>query len=241
MIFHVLTVFPDLVRSVFQYGVLRRAVDAGLLKHNVCDLRDWTEDLHRTTDDQSYGGGPGMVMLCEPIFKAVESLRAEYGELPVVCLSPAGKPFNHEVACSLAQGGDFLQLCGRYEGIDQRVIDNLVDHEISIGDYVLTGGEVAAMAVIDAVARQLPGVVGNEQSIPAESFATGLLDYPHYTRPEVFRSLQVPEVLLSGHHARIAAWRAEQALILTYQRRPELLSDEQIAAVRLMLEGSQQP
>jgi tRNA (guanine37-N1)-methyltransferase len=240
VIFHVLTVFPELVQSVFDYGVLRRAVAAGVIGHNVRDLRDFTDDPHRTTDDQPYGGGPGMVMLCEPIFKAVEALRAKHGPLPLVCLTPAGRPFNHELACDLARSGDFIQLCGRYEGIDQRVIDSLVDLEISIGDYVLTGGEVAAMAVIDAVARQLPGVVGNEDSLPAESFATGLLDYPHYTRPENFRGLQVPDVLLSGHHARIEEWRLRCALVLTYQRRPELLTAEQTETARAILDSLEQ-
>lgn len=235
MIFHVLTVFPELVRSVFDYGVLRRAADAELISHNVRDLRDWTDDPHRTTDDQPYGGGPGMVMMCEPIYRAVEALRGEHGPLPLICLTPAGEPFSHAMACELAAGGDFIQLCGRYEGIDQRVLDHLADREISVGDFVLTGGEIAAMAVIDAVARQLPGVVGNEASLPAESFATGLLDYPHYTRPETFRGLPVPDVLLSGHHARIAEWRWQQALLLTYQRRPELLTAEQVAAARALL------
>lgn len=238
MIFHVLSVFPELVQSVFDYGVLRRAVAARLISHNIRDLRDFTNDPHRSTDDQPYGGGPGMVMLCEPIFKAVESLRQEYGPLPLVCLTPAGKPFSHEVACQLARSGDFIQLCGRYEGIDQRVLDHLADFELSIGDYVLSGGELAAMVVIDAVARQLPGVVGNEESLPAESFATASLDYPHYTRPEAFRGLQVPEVLLSGHHARIAEWRLQRALVLTYQRRPDLLTAEQIAAARAILDDT---
>jgi len=236
MIFHVLTVFPELVQKVFEFGVLRRAVESGLIGPNIRDLRDWTEDPHRSTDDEPYGGGPGMVMLCEPIFRAVEALRAEYGPLPLIGLTPAGEPFSHKLACELAGGGDFIQLCGRYEGIDQRVLESLVDREISVGDYVLSGGELAAMTVIDAVARQLPGVVGNEASLPAESFATGLLDHPHYTRPEVFRGLQVPEVLLSGHHARIAEWRLQQALILTYLRRPELLTEEQIASARALLQ-----
>lgn len=238
MIFHVLTVFPELVRAVFDYGVVRRAVESGLIGHNIRDLRDWTDDPHRSTDDEPYGGGPGMVMLCEPIFRAVDSLHAEYGSLPLIGLTPAGEPFSHDLACELAEGGDFIQLCGRYEGIDQRVLDHLVDRELSIGDYVLSGGELAAMTVIDAVARQLPGVVGNEKSVPAESFATGVLDYPHYTRPEVFRGLEVPGILLSGHHARIEEWRLRQALILTYRRRPELLTDEQIASARAILDGT---
>ncbi len=230
MIFHVLTVFPEFVSTVFQYGVVRRAVESGLLGANVRDLRDWTEDVHRTTDDMPYGGGPGMVMLCEPIFRAVEELRQQYGGLPLIYLSPAGERFEHRVACELADGDDFILLCGRYEGVDQRVIDELVDRELSVGDYVLSGGELAAMTVIDAVARQISGVVGNEGSVVAESFATGQLDYPHYTRPEDFRGLKVPEVLLSGHHARIEAWRREQARKLTRRRRPDLLADDDPAA-----------
>lgn len=226
MIFHVLTVFPDFVQTVFDYGVVRRAVESGLLASNVRDLRDWTGDAHRTTDDMPYGGGPGMVMLCEPIFRAVEELREQHGSLPLIYLSPAGERFEHRTACELAGGGDFILLCGRYEGVDQRVIDQLVDRELSVGDYVLSGGEVAAMTVIDAVARQIPGVVGNEGSVAAESFATGQLDYPQYTRPEDFRGHKVPDVLLSGHHARIEAWRREQSSELTRQRRPDLLDGE---------------
>jgi len=241
MIFHILTIFPELVRSVFQYGVLRRGVDAGLIGHDVRDLRDYTTDRHRSTDDDPFGGGPGMVMLAEPIFKAVEGLRAESGEaLPLVFLSPSGEPFSHNLACDLAAGPDFIMLCGRYEGVDQRVIDHLVDREISLGDYVLSGGEVAAMTIADAVARQIPGVVGNEASCESESFATGLLDWPHYTRPEVFRGWRVPSVLLSGNHAKITGFRQDAALLLTYRRRPGLLSEEQLARAKQILASSRQ-
>jgi len=228
MTFHVLTIFPDFVRTIFEWGVLRRAVEAGIIRHDVRDLRDFTDDRHRTTDDVPFGGGPGMVMRAEPIFRAVEAVRAEAdAQVPLVYLTPGGQPFTHAMAVELAQGGDCILLCGRYEGVDQRVVDHLVDREISIGDYVLSGGELAAMVVIDAVARQIPGVVGKSESLEAESFVTGLLDWPHYTRPEAFRDWQVPEVLLSGNHARILAYRQEAALLLTYMRRPELLSNEQ--------------
>lgn len=229
MIFHVLTIFPSLVRAVFQHGVLRRGVEAGLIREDVRDLRDFTADKHRSTDDAPFGGGPGMVMLAEPVFKGVEAVRAENAgqQLPVILLSPAGQVFTHQTACELAGGPDFILLCGRYEGLDQRVLDHLVDREISIGDYVLSGGELPAMVLIDAVARQIPGVVGNEASCHSESFATGLLDWPHYTRPEVFRGWPAPPVLLSGNHAKIESYRQEQALVLTYLRRPELLSQEQ--------------
>jgi tRNA (guanine37-N1)-methyltransferase len=169
-----------------------------------------------------------MVMRCEPVFECVEALRAAHGPLPLVYLSPAGEKLTHGLAVELAQGADLILLCGRYEGLDQRVIDRLVDREVSIGDYVLSGGELPAMVLIDAVARQVPGVVGNEGSPGADSFATGLLDWPHYTRPEVYRELAVPPVLLSGHHAEVARWRARQALLLTYRRRPELLSAAQL-------------
>jgi tRNA (guanine37-N1)-methyltransferase len=229
MIFHVLTIFPDFVRAVFQYGVLRRGVEAGLIAENIRDLRDFTTDKHRSTDDAPFGGGPGMVMLAEPVFTAVEALRAQHPgqQLPLILLSPAGEQFTHQTACELAGGPDFILLCGRYEGLDQRIIDHLVNREISIGDYVLSGGEVPAMALMDAVARQIPGVVGNEASCQSESFATGLLDWPHYTRPEVFRSWAAPAVLLSGNHAKIESYREEQALVLTYLRRPELLTTDQ--------------
>jgi tRNA (guanine37-N1)-methyltransferase len=240
VIFHVLTIFPEFVRTVFDYGVLRRGVDAGIISSRVHDLRDWTDDVHRSTDDTPYGGGPGMVMLCEPIFRAVEDLRSKHGKLPLIYLSPAGQRFDHAMACELASGGDFILLCGRYEGVDQRVIDNLVDREVSIGDYVLSGGEAAATVVIDVVARQIPGVVGNAASLPEESFAHGLLDYPHYTRPEIFRDFHVPGVLLSGHHAKITGFRREAALLLTHQRRPELLSPGQIEEVERLLAAQRQ-
>ena len=228
MKFHVLTIFPDFVASVFQFGVVRRGVGAGMIEPHVHDLRDWTTDRHRSTDDMPFGGGPGMVMRCEPIFSAVESLRAANpAPLPLVYTSPAGEPFNQRIAEELANGPDLLLLCGRYEGVDQRVLDNLVDREISMGDYVLSGGELPVMCLVDAVSRLIPGVVGDSQSVHEESFTNGMLDWPHYTRPESYRELSVPEVLLSGHHANIDSWRHEQALLMTYRRRPELLTQEQ--------------
>lgn len=241
MIFYGLSIFPELVRQVFDYGVLRRGVEAGLIGHDIRDLRDYTDDRHRTTDDMPFGGGPGMVMLAEPIFRAVESLRGQTGKrLPLVFLTPTGEQLTHAVACELAAGEDFLVLCGRYEGVDQRVIDHLVDRELSIGDYVLSGGELAAMVLIDVVARQIPGVVGNEASCGDESFATGILDWPHYTRPEEFRGWKVPPVLLSGHHAKIVGYRQDEGLLLTYRRRPELLDEQQLARVKQILEAREQ-
>lgn len=242
MIFHVLTIFPDFIRTVFQYGVVRRGVEANLLGDDVRDLREYTRDKHRSTDDTPFGGGPGMVMLAEPIFAGVEAIRAESPQqrMPVILLSPSGEVFNHQLACELAAGPDFILLCGRYEGVDQRVVDHLVDRQISLGDYVLSGGEIAAMALIDAVARQIPGVVGNEASCSAESFATGLLDWPHYTRPEVYRGWPVPPILLSGNHAKIESYRQEQALLQTYQQRPELLSMDQLRLVEQILKQRRQ-
>jgi len=242
MIFHVLTVFPELVAQVFQYGVVRRGVEAGTISHNIRDLRDFTTDKHKSVDDQPFGGGPGMVMLPDPIFKGVEAMRTEAGaELPVILTSPSGEKFSHGLASELAGGGDFLLLCGRYEGIDQRVVANLVDREISLGDYVLSGGELAAMCIIDAVSRLIPGVVGNSDSWQEDSFFSGLLDWPHYTRPEHYRGFSVPAVLLSGNHAKIAGFRREEALILTYLRRRELLDEGQIAeAERILLRRSQE-
>ncbi len=240
MKFHILTVFPEFVATVFQYGVVRRGVEAGLLEAAVHDLRDYTRDKHRSTDDAPFGGGPGMVMLAEPIFSAVEAIRAEHGALPLILTSPAGEPFTHDVACQLAAGGDIILLCGRYEGVDQRVVDHLVDRQLSLGDFVLSGGELAAMCVVDAVARQLPGVVGNEESLPQESFAQGLLDWPHYTRPEVFRGMRVPEVLLSGNHAKIIGFRQEEALLLTYRLRPGLLDAAQLERAKQIIERRRQ-
>jgi tRNA (guanine37-N1)-methyltransferase len=229
MKFHIISIFPEFVRSVFEFGVLRRAVDSGLVEHNLVDLRDFTHDKHRSTDDAPFGGGPGMVMRPEPVFECVETLREQYGDLPLIYLSPAGEPLTHHLARELATGPDLLMLCGRYEGLDQRVIDHLVDRQISVGDYVLSGGELPAMVVVDAVSRQLPGVVGNADSPVSDSFVNGLLDWPHYTRPEDFRGMAVPSVLLSGHHAQVERWRKEQALISTLRNRPDLLTTEQRA------------
>jgi len=216
-------------------------VEAGLLVPDVRDLRDYTTDRHKSTDDAPFGGGPGMVMLAEPIFTAVEALRGEHGaDLPLILTSPAGEPFTHAIAQELAAREGLIVLCGRYEGVDQRVVDHLVDRQLSLGDFVLSGGELAAMCVIDAVARQLPGVVGNEESLPQESFAAGLLDWPHYTRPEVFRGLRVPEVLLSGNHAKIIGFRQEEALLLTYRNRPDLLDQAQLQLARQLLEKRRQ-
>jgi tRNA (guanine37-N1)-methyltransferase len=223
----ILTLFPPLFEAPFNYGIFKRAIDNGLVELKVRNIRDYTHDKHHTADDYPYGGGAGMVLKPAPIFEAVEAIKDgrpdEEGELPVILLTPQGRLFNQAVARELAQHKHLVFICGHYEGIDERVHEHLATDEISIGDYVLTGGEVPAMVVIDAVLRLLPGVLGSEESPLEDSHASGLLEYPQYTRPTDFRGWQVPEVLLSGDHARIARWRREQIIRRTLERRPELL------------------
>ena len=218
----VFTIFPEWFAGPFDASLLGKARAAGRLDLRVHDLREHTTDRHRSVDDSPYGGGAGMVMAPEPIFAAVD---AASPPRPLFLLSAAGRRFDHSVAAELAAGGGFSLLCGRYEGVDQRVADHLCDGELSVGDFVLAGGEAAAAVVVDAVARLVPGVMGNEASGADESFATGLLEYPQYTRPAEFRGEAVPEVLLSGDHARVARWRRAQALGRTRARRPDLLPD----------------
>jgi tRNA (guanine37-N1)-methyltransferase len=232
MRFDVITIFPDYFRGAFDYGIIRRAQAAGLVDVRTHDLREWTADKHRMVDDRPFGGGDGMVLKAEPIFAAVEDLTGtSAGErLPegtrVVLLSPQGRVFTQALAGELAQTASHLVLiCGRYEGVDERVAESLATDEISIGDYVLSGGEPAAAVVLDAVVRLIPGALGSETSAVNESFSDGLLDYPHYTRPPEFRGLRVPEILLTGHHAEIARWRATQALKKTERNRPDLLEN----------------
>ena len=232
MTFHVLTIFPEFFAGPFQYGILRRAQEAGLLKIAVHDLRQFTTDRHRTVDDRPFGGEEGMVLKPEPIFEAVERIR-EQGRSRgrVILLSAQGRLFRQPQAAELALEESLLLLCGRYEGVDERVAEYLAEEEISIGDYVLSGGELAAAVVADAVARLLPGALGNAASTVRESFTgppgeerVGLLDCPHYTRPATFRDMAVPDALLSGDHKRIAQWRRRKALEKTWRNRPDLLS-----------------
>ena len=229
----VISLFPDMVNAVARHGVVGRAVDAGLLRLQYLNPRDYADDVHRTVDDRPYGGGPGMVMKYAPLAAAIHASRAVMPEgSPVVCLSPQGRRFDQATARHFAALPGLVLLAGRYEGIDERLIEREVDEELSLGDFVLSGGEIAAMAVIDAVARLLPGVLGDETSAEQDSFSDGLLDYPHYTRPEVIGGQHVPDVLLSGDHARIARWRRKQAIGRSYTRRPDLvrqalLDDEQ--------------
>lgn len=230
MNFHVFTLFPAMFQGPLSESILKRAQEKGLLSVSLHDIRDYAEDKHHVVDDYAYGGGPGMVMKPEPVFKAVEVQLERIRErqkdpagVPVILLSPRGRVLTQSVARELAGYPDIVLICGHYEGVDQRVIDYLATDEISIGDYVLTGGELAAMVVIDCVARLGRGVLGSEQSISQESHTDGLLQHPQYTRPPDFRGWTVPEVLLSGHHERIETWRREQALLETRRRRPDLL------------------
>jgi len=226
MIADVVTIFPAMVEAALAEGVIGRARQRGLIDIKVRDLRDYTVDRHSVVDDVPYGGGPGMVMKPEPLFRAVEAIAAERGRpSAVVLMTPQGQRFTHAEAERLAGLERIVVICGRYEGIDERVAEALVTDEISIGDYVLTGGELPALVVLDAVARLQPGVVGDEQSVAGDSFARGMLDHPHYTRPAVFRGLAVPDVLLSGHHGEIERWRRRERLRRTLERRPDLLDE----------------
>jgi tRNA (guanine37-N1)-methyltransferase len=223
--FDVVTIFPRMIEAGLAEGVVGRARDQGVLDVVVHHLRDFTSDRHHVVDDVAFGGGPGMVMKPEPFFGAVETIAATRGAPgAVVLLSPAGRRFTQGEAERLAGLRHVVLLCGRYEGIDERVREAVATEELSVGDYVLSGGEVAALAVVDAVARLVPGVVGDERSVAGDSFARGLLDYPHYTRPAEYRGMRVPDVLLSGHHGEIRKWRRAEALRRTLERRPDLLS-----------------
>jgi len=217
----ILTIFPDVCRSVFNESILKRACEKNLATLEAVDLRRWTSDRHRTVDDAPYGGGPGMVMKIEPIDQALSEIRCP--DSKVILMSPQGRPFSDQIARELALETDLIFLCGHYEGIDQRVADNLVDDEISIGDYVLTSGVLPALVITDAVVRLIPGVLGDQQSAEQDSFAEGILDHPHYTRPAEYKGWKVPDVLLSGNHKAIAEWRKETALSTTRSRRPDLI------------------
>jgi tRNA (guanine37-N1)-methyltransferase len=221
--FDILTIIPELLRGPLDESILKRAQEKKLVEICVRNLRDWTRDKHRTTDDRPFGGGPGMVMKPEPIFEAVEELKRGSPEAWVVMLTPQGRRFDQQAARELAARKHVIMVCGHYEGVDERVREALVDEEISIGDYVLTNGALAAMVVVDATARLVPGVLGHADSAKDESFSNGWLEYPQYTRPAEFRGMTVPETLLSGDHAAIARWRAEQSRQRTRGRRPDLL------------------
>jgi tRNA (guanine37-N1)-methyltransferase len=236
MTFDVITIFPDFFGSILEHGVLKRALAAGLAGIHLHDLRDFTDDRHRTVDDRPFGGGPGMVFKPDPVFKAVAALQAETPgqHLHVILLSPQGRLFTQTVAEELRWQERLVLICGRYEGVDERVAEHVATDEISIGDYVLSGGELPAALIMESVVRLLPGVLGNEESAPQDSFTAGqagcrefqhgLLDFPHYTRPAEFQGWKVPQVLLSGNHEEIRRWRRQRALEKTWRRRPDLLA-----------------
>lgn len=224
MKFHILTLFPEMFAGVLSLGVTGRAVESGILDVELYNIRDYATDKHHSVDDAPYGGGAGMVMKVEPIAGCIEAVRKTAPNARLLLASPGGKPFDQSMAAELAAEGEIIILCGRYEGIDERIKELFSATEFSIGDYVMTGGEIAAMAVVDTVARLIPGVLGSDESAGEESFSDGLLEYPQYTRPPEFRGLKVPDMLLSGNHGEIARWRREKSLQKTNTVRPDLLS-----------------
>lgn len=235
MRFEIFSLFPAIFQPYFEVSILQKAIARGLVEIDIHNIRDWTFDKHHVTDDTPYGGGGGMVMKAEPIFSAVEDVLGKPLQCPVILMSPQGRPFSYQIACELAKHPRIAILCGRYEGIDERIREHLITDQISIGDFVVTGGELPAMMVVDAVSRQIEGVLGDPTGAADDSFSNGLLEYPHYTKPEVFRGWGVPDILLSGHHARIQAWRREQSLLRTLQQRPELLKSVSLSKNDLKL------
>jgi len=230
MRFDIFTIFPEVIQPYLQASILQRAQENALVKFNVHNIRDWTTDKHHTTDDEPYGGGGGMVMKAEPIFNAIENVLGTPPNCPVILMTPQGRLFTQSVAHELAQESHIALLAGRYEGLDERVRQHLVTNEISIGDYVLTGGELPALVMIDAITRLLPGALGDAEAPNKDSHASGLLEHPHYTRPADFRDWHVPEVLRSGNHALIDRWRYRESLRRTWERRPELLQNANLSA-----------
>ncbi len=232
----ILTLFPQMFQSPLSTGIFKRAVDRNLLEIKVTNIRDHTHDKHHTVDDYPYGGGAGMVLKPEPVFETLEAITADMSReqgavpVPIILLTPLGRLFSQEIALELSQYSRLVLICGHYEGVDERLREHLVTDEISIGDYVLSGGELAAMVVTEAVIRLVPGVLGSEASAIDDSHATGILEYPQYTRPPEYRGWTVPEVLLSGNHARIARWHREQSIVRTLKRRPELLDKVNLTA-----------
>ncbi|MDD4861977.1 MAG: tRNA (guanosine(37)-N1)-methyltransferase TrmD [Smithellaceae bacterium] len=228
--FDVLSIFPEMLRSPLDFSLLKKAREKGLIEIGLHDIRDWAEDKHRMTDDAPYGGGCGMVMKVEPLERALKSIRRADAQSLVVLMTPQGETFHQKIAAEFAKQNQMILICGRYEGFDERIREHLVDREISIGDYILTGGELSALVVIDAVSRLIPGVLGNDASAAKESFSQGLLEYPQYTRPAEYKGWCVPEVLASGNHAQIERWQRIEALRRTWQRRPDLLKKMELTA-----------
>lgn len=230
----ILTLFPEMFTGVFGSSIINKAQEKNAVTLNLINFRDFSENKHKTVDDYPYGGGNGMVLKPEPIFAAVESIKG-YSKAKIIMLTPQGAPFNQKKAEELKEEEHLIFLCGHYEGFDERIRENLVTDEISIGDFVLTGGEIAAMVVVDSIVRLLPGVLGNEQSADTDSFSSNLLEYPQYTRPDEFRGWKVPEVLLSGHHKNIEEWRKKESIRRTLIRRPDLIRIENFDAKELQL------
>jgi len=229
MIIDILTIFPDMVAAPLRESIVGKAIDRELIDVRVINIRDFAADKHHTTDDRPFGGGSGMVMKPEPLAAAIHSVRESDPAVKVILLNPQGRIFRQEVAFELSRLEHICLVCGRYEGVDERIRTHYVDDEISIGDYVLTGGELPALVVLDSVVRLVPGVLGSDESITEESFVGGLLEYPHYTRPEVFEAHRVPEILLSGNHGAIHRWRRQQSLLRTWQRRQDLLNEDELS------------
>ena len=223
MRFDIFTLFPEVFQPYLDASIIKRARQNGLIDINLYNIRDWTLDRHHTTDDTPYGGGGGMVMKPEPVFAAVEAVLGTQGQIPLILMTPQGRPFTQKIAKELSEIPHIGLLCGHYEGIDERIREHLVTDEISIGDYVLTGGELPALVILDAVSRYIPGVLGDPTGAEDDSHASGLLEYPHYTRPPVFRGWQVPDILLSGNHAEIDRWRHDQSMKRTADKRPDML------------------
>jgi len=238
----VITIFPEMIANAVEYSTVKRAQENGLLEIVVHNLRDFAHNQHRSVDDYCYGGGAGMLMKPEPLFEAVKSISSVVGDTKIILLSPQGKLLTQDMARRLSLVDHLILICGRYKGVDERVRQNLITDEISIGDYVLSGGEIPALALIDAVSRLIPGVLGDYESAQDDSFSEGILDCPHYTRPAEYQGMRVPEVLLSGDHKRIREWQRQQALICTYHKRPDLLrsvplSEEDLEFLKTLKEG----
>lgn len=228
MKFDVLTLFPEMLTAYLQQGVLGRAVKRGLVDVNLINIRDFAKGTHKTTDDRPYGGGEGMVMKPGPIYRALKSVDRVDGRSPVILLSPQGKLFDQSIAWEMSGWDQLILVCGRYEGVDERIKLTCIDMELSIGDYILSGGELGAMVIVDAVSRLIPGVLGSERSNLEDSFEDGLLEYPQYTRPRVFQDKEVPEILLSGNHEKIRVWRKKESLKRTLEKRPDLLKQAKL-------------
>lgn len=228
MKFVVLTIFPEMFDPFWDHGIIRRAIDQEKIFASTLNIREYAEDKHQMTDDRPYGGGSGMVMKPEPLTGAIRAAHRQFPSAKTILLTPQGRVFNQKTANELAAFEGLILVCGRYEGVDERISDDLIDYEISIGDYVLTGGELAAMVIIDAVARQIPGTLGGKDAAEKDSFSNGLLEHAHYTRPQVFEGKAVPEILLSGHHEEIENWRLESALLRTLSKRPDLLQNKRL-------------